>query len=36
MVFSGVVNYTVSSEQILEKYYGNGLGKKDKTSLGVK
>ena len=27
--------YTVSSAQIQEKYYGNGLGKKDKTSLGV-
>ena len=27
--------YIVSSEQIQEKYYGNGLSKKDKTSLGV-
>ena len=27
--------YTLSSAQIQEKYYGNGLGKKDKTSLGV-
>ena len=27
--------YTMSSEQIQEKYYGNGLGKKDKISLGV-
>ena len=26
--------YTVSSEQIQEKCYGNGLGKKDKKSLG--